>query len=467
MALIRFDNIQFSSGNALAAADMNALTQNARLIDGLSYRGRRAQTNAVLRYIYEYDQSPTIVWRGTFQWRSNAANMRITAECPQPGGGTHTLEVYLNGVLRLSTAFIAARTTYIVAVNTWGYADLDLVDVEIRDNWTTADAQPVVIDCFITDMASAIGAYGGIPTFGGITKANLDQLMAAQQWVYDRLNITDQMAFVGPMLMVGNGYSTSYEALLFDGGIEYTNGASRLAISYNYFIAYSQSETIRVRLDATQVASATYTLGQGGEGAFDIDISAYSVDTAIRITIVQTVNTLSTGRLIGSLFAIKDIYTRRNSYPVPTLPALYSPRQSLTFSTLQTALNQIAAATDAAASRIVAGIGAFQRQRVFRWMPGADDGQNVYYQRTLIARGRRAGDALWVRGKGVSIEYGPITSTYNPDKVEWESQYNESLIDGENVQTKLVYFDQFPGLDVGMEYFVIGETLRYVGEQVR
>lgn len=467
MGIVRFDNVQFSTGNSLAAEDVNALTRNARLLDALSYRGRRAITNAIIKYSYEWDATPTVVWRGTFQYRDPVTTLRIIAECPQPSGGTHTMKVYLNGVLRLSTAWIAARSTYSITINALGFSDLDFVDVEIRDDWVTADAEPIVLDCFLTTMAAAIGSYPGVPTFGAITQANLEQLMAAQQWVYDRLNITDQSLFMGPMLMVGNGYSTSYEALLYDGSIEYTNGATRLIIGYNYLITYNQSETIRVRLDAVQVATATYTLGQSGEGAFDIDISGYTVDASIRVTIVQTVNTLPTTRQIGSLYSIIDIFTKRASYTPPTLPSEYAPRQSLTFSALQTALTQIATATNDAETRIIGTSGAFDRQRVFRWRPGRNDEQNAYYKRLFVARGKRAHDALWIRGKGLSIEYGPATSNYNPDKLEWETRYKETLTDGDEIQTRLVYFDQFPGLDMGMPYFITGSEIYYAAEQCR
>lgn len=471
MALIQFDAPTLASDIPLSALDaVNGMARNARTIDGLSYRGRRAFTNTSIKYVWEYGAQPTVIALGSIQYRTGVTNLNIVIDAPQPGGGTHSLKVYLDGVLRYTTTLNVARTTYSFAINALGYTDLDIIDVDIRDDWTGAIAQAAVIDVYTDAMSGGFAAFGGVPTFGAISLANLTQLADAQQWVLDRLSRTDQMLFMGPLFMAGLGYATSDACVIFDGGISKSNGATRLKINMNYQIIANQSETVTVKLDGSAVTSATYTLGQAGEQGWDIDISGYTTDAPIRITLEQTVNTAPAAGypLLGSFYSVIDIYTARATYPVPTLPATYAPRDSLTFANLKIALNQICTVTLDAANRTGSATDIFNRQRMFRWRPAADAGQRTYFQKTLVARGRRAHDALWVRGKGLKIGYGAIriTEAIPGQFYEWETQFTQDLITGDDIETKLVYFDSFPGLDMGMPYIILGDDLRYAAEQV-
>lgn len=469
MALITFNPVTFVAGNPLSYADVNALTENARVIDALSYRGRRAFTSAMMKYAYENDRQPTVVMRGAFQYRTGVTNLNIIAEATFPGGGTHTMRVYLNGVLRYSATWVTTRTNYFFNITGFGFADLDIVEVEVHDDWATADGQPVVFDAYIDALSGGFAAYPTPTVFGTISEANLTALMTAQTWCYDRINRTDQPCFMGPMFLDGYGYPTVQEALIFDGGIEKTNGADRLLIGVRYQIIANQSERLAVRLDGTQVATQDFTIGQSGEMEFNIDLTSYGTDVPIRVTIVQVVLTppLTDVRQLGSRFTITDIFTRRNTYTAPSLPPAVSPT-TMTFSTLQGYLNQIRVATNDAATRIGSAVGAYNRQRVFRWAPGADDGQNAYFVKRFVAKGRRAHDTLWVRGKNLKIGWGPLDITPNIGELaDWKTQYEADLVSGDQIETKLVGFDLFEGLVSGMEYFVWGEKTVYLAEQVR
>jgi len=473
MALIQFDAPILADNIPLSAIDaVNGMAKNARVIDGLSYRGRRAFTNTSIKYAWEYGAAPLVIGLGCIQYRTGVTNLNMVIDAPQPGGGTHSLKVYLDGVLRYTTTLLTARTTYSFAINALGYSDLDIIEVEIRDDWSAGSiSQAALIDVYMDAMSGGFAAFGGVPTFGNITLANLAQLADAQQRVMDRLNRTDQMLFMGPLFMAGLGYATSDACVIFDGGIAKSNGATRLKINMNYQIIANQSETVTVKLDGSSVASATYTLGQSGEQGWDIDISAYTTEAPIRITLEQTVNTApATGYpLLGSFYSVIDIYTARSTYPVPTLPSAYNPLDSLTFANLKTALNQICTVTLDAANRTGSATDIYNRQRMFRWRPAADAGQRDYFQNVLVARGRRAHDALWVRGKNLKIGYGAlrITEANAGQFYKWEMQYTQDLITGDDVETKLLYFDSFPGLDVGMPYLVMGADLRYAAEQVK
>lgn len=473
MALIQFDAPTLASDIPLSALDaVNGMALNARTIDGLSYRGRRAFTNTSIKYVWEYGAQPLIIGLGCIQYRTGVTNLNLVIDAPQPGGGTHDLEVYLDGVLQYTTTLNVARTTYSFAINALGYSDLDIIEVEVRDNWSAGSiSQAALIDVYMDAMSGGFASFPGVPTFGDISLANLTDLAEAQQWVMDRLSRTDQMLFMGPLFMSGLGYTTSDAAVIFDGGIAKSNGADRLRINMNYQIIANQSETVTVRLDGASVATATYTLGQSGEQGWDIDISAYTAEAPIRLTLEQTVNTAPGAGypLLGSFYSLIDIYTARSTYPVPTLPTPYAPLDSLTFANLKTALNQICTVTLDAANRTGSATDIFNRQRMFRWRPAADAGQRDYFQNVLVARGRRAHDALWVRGKGLKIGYGAlrITKAAPGQAYEWETQFTQDLITGDDVETKLLYFDSFPGLDVGMPYLLIGSDLRYAAEQVK
>jgi len=180
MALTRFDPLVFPDGAPLSASDVNSLAENARLIDQLSYRGRRAFTGAIIRYAYEFDASPTVVMRGAFQFRTGVTNLNIVSEASYPLGGTHTMRVYLNTVLRYSATWATARATHAFAITAYGFADLDIVEVEVHCEWTGDDGQPIVVDAYIDAMSGGVSAYPTPTTFGAISSANLTALMAAQ-----------------------------------------------------------------------------------------------------------------------------------------------------------------------------------------------------------------------------------------------------------------------------------------------
>ena len=79
---------------------------------------------------------------------------------------------------------------------------------------------------------------------------------------------------------------------------------------------------------------------------------------------------------------------------------------------------------------------------------------------------RRKGVRLWVRGRGVTIQYGPVKLNKDGDPTSYEFMFNEDVIPGDQMQDTYVYLDTLPGLFYGMAYAIRGTEVIYSAEQL-
>lgn len=268
-----------------------------------------------------------------------------------------------------------------------------------------------------------------------------------------------------------NGQAWVTRTLFWQGGIARGNGANRLNISIGYYNVTNQSEHLELSINGTLVVTGpTWTPGQSGNYLMQYDLSGYGDQVNLDIKLEQVVVTANAGGVAAhpSRYLIQDVYTDRSSYPYATLVALSSPRESLTWTTLQTRLNAIGTVLTNAYGRITGVTDVFDRNRLYRWRPVLDDGQKAYFKDLYVARMRRAGDAFWVRGKGLQLGWGAKKVKSNLDEAyEYEFASTQETNGGDTITDKLLYFDAFPGLYGGMDALVQGEDCRGVFEQVR
>lgn len=458
----------------VSAADLNLLRQNAAFLDMLSYRGRRAFTDQI-KLLDQYGIDPSPLFSGSFQFRTGLEDA-VFSVYALTTSGTHTCRISFDGLLQSTTVLTggAGGTTQsiTIAIDTLGYTDYQIVDVTIEVDWTSAIGQYRMIDAYVTPASAIVASsWPGVPTFGTVNAANLNQLANAQIHLMDRINAAQTHGLMAGFLYPGQTWVT--RTLLYAGSISKSNGADRLRIAMGVYVTTNAQERIEVTLFSPTATTNGPTWTPGNDQIqylFDIDISARTADTPFAFAIEQVVLTGSPAGpgQVGSRFIIYDIYTARASYSAPTLPALMSPRESLTYSTLQTRLGQIGTAVSNAYARVNGSPDVFNRIRLFRWRPGVDEGERTAHKDDYLCVSHRRGDALWVRGKNMTINYDHIQLDRRGDQPwGYEFKHSEQVISGDSVDNKLIYLDSLPGLYPGMTYWVSGDDIRFLGEHIR
>lgn len=457
----------FVTGRPLAAAEVNILSDNAAVIDMLTYRGRRAWTNQTYR-LEAYGGNPSPLGYAAFQFRSGLTTLTVQYGANQSGD---SLKIYLNDVLRSTTTMTAGGGFVTVAISALGFTDYQFI--EMRAEVVVAGAHGIydLYDAYVSPVSGislSAGSWPGVPSFTDLSAAKLNQLSAAEEWLIQRLGVTLQPVFQSQQYRNGEAWNTTQ--MLWQGGIARGNGANRLNLSLGYYTVTNTAEALKLYINGSlAVTGPTWSAGQAGNYLMQADLSAYGDQTNLDIRLDQVVTGSVSSGAHPSRYLIQDIYTdRASTYPYAAGVGKLTPRQSLSWTTLQTQLNAIASILSSAQARIAATDDVFNRIRLYRWRPVLDDGQKSYFQKLCVARGRRWTDALWVRGKSLQIAYG--TRTVKPsldDAYEYDFQYKTEVIGGDTVQDKLVYLDAFPGLAPGMDFYILGLDCRAVFEQVR
>lgn len=456
----------------VAAADLNRLRQNALFLNMLTLKGHSAWTDTLFPS-ENYGGSPFLITNCSFQYRTGMTTASFVIYSVIPGG-THTARVRFNGTQVATAALtggVGGGTQNInVTISGMSFTDYQIVDVEI-DVAVTGSSTPAtyrVFDAYVAPLASVYApSYGGVPTFGTVNANNLNQLANAQQWLMERLLIAQQPGLMTDMIFSLHGYVST--KIAWSGSLTRQNGATRLYVAVGLEVVTNAAEFLRLHVFGSMNATFDSPIFSAYPGQqlylFDIDVSSQPTNTAFAVALVQHVTTANATSQQGTRITIYQVEVRHASPPAITVPAISSPRESLTYSALQTRLNQIATITNTAAGRISSEFDLFNRQRMFRWSPGLDAGQRTTFKDVLITRVHRTTDAIWVRGKNVKAGWGNrrINRVWN-DPWTQEFQYTADVISGDSVQDKLIYLDTLEGLFPGVDLWIFGDDVRYVAE---
>jgi hypothetical protein len=157
-----------------------------------------------------------------------------------------------------------------------------------------------------------------------------------------------------------------------------------------------------------------------------------------------------------------------DSSPFNTIYAENASRENMTYASLRSVLNAIAdiysdtyAIIDdnplAFARAYVVQPGMYRRPQDWEWL----------YKTNKYRFGARRGSRLWVRGRGVKVQYGPITVEKKENNFEYKFLYEQEIIPGDKFMSTYVYLDTLPGLFRGMPYYVSGQKIYYAMETMR
>lgn len=468
-------------GAPISADLISRYRTNAMFLDMVSRWARPTPWTDQVYLLDGYGGSPSPLGGASFQFRSGMTTLSAVIYSRYTSG-THTFRWYLNGTL-ISTQSLTGGSgggtqTFNATITGYGLADGDVPDIQMEVVWTGAVGSYRVIDLYATNVnaIAAIPTFTTPPTFGAITAANLNQLAAAQEYAMGRVEVMAFPFFMGHLFYPGHAFEST--KLLWHGSTARTNGANRLRVALGFYIQSNVQEQFRVTIFSTEstylspifssnnVAYQTYL--------FDIDISAQTDGVPFAMALEQivieegTVNVGGRNRQLGSRYICFHIRTEVASPSAPTVPAETTPMESMTYATLQSRLNSIATLTNTAISRLTGAFDSWNRQRLFRWVPAADDGQRQAMRNVLVGKFYRWGDRLVVKGSNVRLAYDHLHVNKNLDE-EWTYtfRYEETLTDGDEIQVQEVNLNTLPGLYPGMDVWILADDIRYAAMHVR
>jgi len=470
----------FADETELSVTAVNILRQNAILLDALSLRGMRAFQSAGLPSKLNHwpRVNPLRIWWGSFQYRTGLTTATFAFTFASIAAGT--LKIYLNGTLRDSVALANGNMTRTITISGLGFTDQQVVEVEVQIAFSVAPTSEggsyLCTDAYVSPYSAvATGLYGawpGVPTFGSLSAANLNQLSNASDWLMHRLSVIPLPLFQSYIAVQSRSSPQTYP--LWWGSVARVNGNDKLSISVGY-ISHNQSEVLKLYVNGVLAATSPTLTGNGSSGIFTLeyDMSALTANTMypIRIdNVITTGNPSSYQQPRMSRWSIRDIRAvPLSAYAYATPPAESATLESLTFSALQSRLNAIATMLSAIKTRIDACPQLFDYARMYRRRYVFSDAFDTGWTDFQVPSTARAGTLLVVRGKAVQIGYGPITVKSMPDKaaIEYENATETELIAGERVDSQTVSLDSFDGLYAGMPYMLRGTDVRYAAEILR
>ena len=467
----------FRTDELLSAAKLNAMRDAALAQDEASRLGGVAFCSSYGNPPQNDDQNPTIIWRGGFTMVSGATTLTVIVSSTfsgaflrvhQTGSATVTDTITLNSSNPQPETF-----TIDITGENYSNGQIVLVDIDLfnpsagdTEDWGAIEIYEVSLS-----PISISDAWPGVPTFGAITAANLNQLANAIDWLTLRMGTRYDPLFQGVVRRFGPYFQQGDVQLI---------GSIRRATDHNilYASGYVQREyegaTEAISLIVGSTTVATYSvpaaLGQH-EWTLSTTLTA-AADTVTRVAVqYDRSNPDEDGGGLRNInrWSVNEIYTSS----APGAPATLDPqvaRQRPSFSTLQTWLNSLATIVNATYTRIVTTNAAlWSRQICYRARYGRLDQQAWFEPGGLAMRWRRAGDAVAIRGRGVSIGVGgaQFERTNEVGFYEFSNTRSTSIIPGDATQSVLWFLDNAPGLPSGAPYNLRGVDLLYAAERLK
>lgn len=462
----------FYTGAELSATDINILKDNASLLQGLS---KRSQTVfGITDNLTGYNSGDNI-FRGGFLYKvglTTATIVYISNISSSPPGDAR-MRIYFEGVEVHARAITTETVTINITINDKGYTDNQIITVECI---LTGDYDPTpdsyyINAAYVSPLSGAVASsYPGTTTFGDISATNLNNLSNSLDWLADRLALVPYI----PLTTLRDVQGTHYISLVhkWRGKIYVDSNNSRLYISVE-FTSRTTATYLRFVVNSTTFDYGPYSENQTANLEIDINLitqAGCSVGNEYHVDMYENLtDELDTEPKYNSRINLKSIRVGASSYSYTTPPAESTMLESITFSTLQSRLNTIKTITDSVKTTIDGVSYIFNNALMFRARYGNNAFQQEYFQDEHVVRHKRIGDVLWVKGRGLSIGYGAVTTTTkgNEEKYTYEYQYSESLTSGDKIESKYFYLDQFKALYPGSEYYIFGRDIIYVGEYLK
>jgi hypothetical protein len=342
--------------------------------------------------------------------------------------------------------------------------DGEVFEVQVRAVFSAgvapSNAKYVVTAVYGTPIAFGT-TWPGVPSFSTAwTATKLNQLAAAAEWVYDRASAVP----IRPDLAIlyGLGPFQGLNLPMYYGSIGRWFSNSEFWFAGQILNDSSPGLYLEVYFDGVKVYTSVNCPVGVTNLYFNVSLAGYSVGQQIEVGIYLN-NTIPAAQSDWSY--CRNIFNAMRSQ-VDT-SAVYStitatPVEDVTVSTATLAayLNDLSAVVLAAHDRIVNTPAVFNRvwgvRRFFSRYNNFDDIAQFRGRPRFIRTGHR----LTVRGRNVSIGWGPLSVTPGDRNIfdgNYKFLHEQTVIDNDHAETRVVYLDSLPGLEYGMAYYILGD----------
>jgi hypothetical protein len=475
------DSPSFSTGQPLSAEMLNLMRDNALAQSEASYLGVTPHLDRYQVPPENNDQNPVTVWRGGFVFLTEMTTLRVVTFMSGQASGD-TLRVYRGDGTGTYTDHTLANglQTFTITINASGYAHGEVVLLRLdllngapstAHAWGNIDIREVT--AYPVQLSDA---FPGVPTFGAITAANLNQLSNCIDWLTRRMGLRYEPLFQGLIRRIGPYLDpdtlTTQTDVRISGSIRKSPAQGEIVARGLVYVSTGSTESIRLNVNGSVVdtytpptAAGTYTW------ELTASLGAFSTDDLVPwiVDYIRTAGVTDPNRV--NRWSVYEVFTRATT-GTPAVLAEQAPRVPMDFSALQTWLNALCTIVDDTYDRVVANYPVWQGQRAYRMRFAIDDGQVKQFEPWGVAtRQSRTGEALYVRGKGITIGYGSgrFDEKYDPETgaYAFENFRNETVVQGDQVQTVRYYLDTAPGLPTGAPYNLRGVDLYAAFEQLK
>jgi hypothetical protein len=466
----------FRTDELLSAAKLNMMRDAALAQAEASRLGGVAFCSSYGNPPQNDDQNPTIIWRGGFTMVSGATTLTIVVSTSfsgafmrvhQTGSATVTDTITLN-------SSNPQPETFTIDITGENYSNGQIVLVEIdlfnpgggdTEDWGAIEIYEVSLtNIDISD------SWPGVPTFGAITAANLNQLANAIDYLTLRMGTRYDPLFQGVVRRFG--------PYVQQGDVQFRATVRRspahgtlIATGYVQREYAGATESISLLVSGSTVATYTVPAAVGQHEWTFIHTLTQATDTVIPVIVqYDRTNPDEDGGGLRNInrWTVNEIYTSSaTDAPATLVPQVARTRPS--FSSLQSWLNSLAAIVSATYTRIEANYPAWKRQIAYRARYGRLDQQAWFEPGGVALRQRRAGDAIAIRGRGISIGVGgaEFERTNEVGFYEFRNTRSTSIIPGDETQSVLWFLDNAPALPSGAPYNLRGVDLFYAAERLK
>lgn len=483
----------FATGTDVHVTDgLDVLWANARALDLATLRLRDAfQSHAEHRVEFIHTNPLEGWWGGGFRFATGLTTLTVMTYTHSLGTSVAPrVRVRFNGVHITDWTLAVGLQTHTVAITGWGLAHGQAVDVTLQivdpaapmpdlgepassdsPRWGRYD----VMDAYVGPLsATYTPAWPAEPSWSTSPTSALFTLLGARSnWLAERVGLVPwplwQRVFNSPGLYWA---PTTYH--IWSGGV--TRGVgTRLVVEYQYIITTNIAERFRLLINGSEVATTpVLTAGDTSwNGVWDVNISGYSASVPLRLEIQSVITAARDADAGGrpSRFTLTSCRVERGSSGHQAMPVRFVPEQQMTWATLRSYLMGLNSILNGVKSRIDSTPDLFDRARLFRSGYAYDEGARLYLEtRHTPIQQRRMGRRLVVRGKNVKIGWGPLTILPPEERdgeVGLEFGASETLTAADKVETREIWLDQLPGLELGMTYVLTGGDVRYAAEYLR
>jgi hypothetical protein len=484
----------FAAGNDLHTTDgVATLWDTARLLDMASLAPRDLfQGHSDHRHEFINENPLTSWWSGGYRYWPGLTYLSVTIDHAELGVAvTPRLRVYVNTVLRIDASLLVGMNTYTVTgMGAWGLAAGDACEVraEIVDTGRLPgpDLPPgstwgryYYVDGYV-GPASALVAdpYPGVPTFtNSPDEARMLQLGNAGLWLTRRMAAVPaplfQRVWGSPELPWWVREPTEPVRHLWSGGL--VRGVyDRITSRIEWLTGSSPNQRVRMLINGAEVATTpNISVARYGFHVFDVNISAYSATAPMRVELELVISAGEDAGGYPTRFTVLYVEARRSSPPFQAMSNRPVAWESSTWAVRRTRLQAIATVLTTVKGRIDAEPDRWDRIRLFRSSYAYGLGEAEYLKnRYWTVRRQRTGARLIVRGSNIKLGWGPLSFKLQNDKephgeyeVGWG--FEETLVGGNDVETREIALDTLEGLFPGMQYVVYGGDVRYAAEEPR